>query len=343
MSQPIRRATHEVHARLATQFGELPFTSGMAADAGVSRQQLRSAYALGHVTRLRKGIYAVSRARDEGDSALGRARAALLALNGVNAAVAGVVASQLHGLPFVEPPSLAAREHKVEVMVAAPFTPRCGYRSVDSVVRRVDNLPPDIQFIEDIPVTSLLHTAIDVARMGRRTSGRPRAQALLIPEALVPLDAATYSLGARTQSEAADMVKAMRSRFRHCPGIRSVDQILDLLDPLAETALESWSRGYMAVYGVPRPLTQQTIVGADGVPYRVDFCWPEHRIIGEADGLGKYGDTPEEFRKAKEKELTRQRALEAAGWTVVRWTWDELARDPQAVMRRILQALFPSS
>ena len=324
---------------LAAHFGSLPFSGGMASEAGISRQQLRTAHALGHVRRLHRGIYVLSCAPDFGDSAVARAKAALMAIDGVRAAVAGVVAGQLHGLPHVAPRGVAARQPKVEIMVAAPFTPRCGYRSIDSVVRRVEDFPADIESIDGIPVTSLLHTAIDVARMGRRIPGRPRAQALLVPEALVPLDAATFRLGARTPAEAAELVKAMRNRFRHCPGIRSVDEIVDMLDPLAETALESWSRGHMAACCVPRPLTQQTIVGVDGVPYRVDFCWPEYRVIGEADGLGKYGDTPEEFRKAKEKELTRQRALEAAGWIVVRWTWDELAADPMAVMRRILQAL----
>ena len=226
-----------------------------------------------------------------------------------------------------------------EVMITKRDTIRCGYREVGAVLRRVDALPADVDVIDGIPVTSLLHSAIDVARMGVRKEQRPRAWSLPLPEALVVLDAATNRLGATTPEAAAALVKSLRPRFRYGPGIRSVDAALEFLDPLAETPLESWSRGYMIVYGVPKPLTQQIIVGANGIDYRADFCWPDLMVIGEADGLEKYGSSPEEFRRAKSQELERQRALEAAGWIVVRWTWDELARDPQAVMWRILDAM----
>ena len=95
----------------------------------------------------------------------------------------------------------------------------------------------------------------------------------------------------------------------------------------------------MTVFGVPLPVLQQQIFGADGIRYRVDFCWPEFKVIGEADGLEKYGDTPAEVRRAKKRERDRQRALEAAGWIVIRWTWDELLADPKKVMARIHQTL----
>lgn len=47
--------------------------------------------------------------------------------------------------------------------------------------------------------------------------------------------------------------------------------------------------------------------------YRVDFYWPDARLIGEADGLAKYGDDPKAFRRAKAEEVSRQRALQAEG------------------------------
>ncbi|MFM1964551.1 MAG: hypothetical protein RL134_276 [Actinomycetota bacterium] len=153
------------------------------------------------------------------------------------------------------------------------------------------------------------------------------------------LDAATNMAGARSASEAISLLESVRPRFWHCTGIRAVDEAMPYVDPLAESPLESWSRGYMIVYGVPAPLTQQVVTGADGHGYRVDFCWPGLKVIGEADGLTKYGDTPAQVREAKRRELDRQRALEEAGWTVIRWTWDELARDPKAVMRRLLDAI----
>lgn len=193
--------------------------------------------------------------------------------------------------------------------------------------------------VDGNPVTSVLHAAIDVVRMGIRPGTRTRALSLPIPEALVVLDAATSTLGVHDPEGAVRLIETMRPRFWHCTGIRAVDEAMPYVDPLAESPLESWSRGHMIVGGVPAPLTQQIVTGADGVDYRVDFCWPGARVIGEADGLAKYGDTPAQVREAKRREWARQRALEAAGWIVIRWTWDELARDPMAVMRRILFAM----
>ena len=57
-------------------------------------------------------------------------------------------------------------------------------------------------------------------------------------------------------------------------------------------------------------------------------------VLGEADGRGKYTDPTVLYA-----EKTRQEALERAGWIVVRWTWDELARTPEVVVARIAAAL----
>lgn len=270
---------------------------------------------------------------------MARALAALAPLGDTPTAITGRLGGELHDLPFVMPRGRIDEVAVSEILVPSSAGRRCGPRAATALVRRVETLPPDIVEIEGVPVTSLLHSAIDMVRMGTRPPLHRRARALPLPEALVVLDSATQRLGARNQQDAADMVSALRDRFRYGPGIRTVDAALEFIDPLAETPLESWSRGFMIVYGVPLPISQQVITGADGVDYRVDFCWPEWGVIGEADGLEKYGSSPEEFRKAKSRELERQRALEAQGWIVVRWTWDELARDPMAVMHRILDAI----
>lgn len=340
MSRAPRQEVFGTAGSLLRAFGPQPFTSAMACDAGVSREQLRSALARGLVLRQKRGQFVCSTSiQDALPTAEDRARSALASLGSAPAVITGRLGGELHGLPFVVPPSRSDEVAVSEVMVLAASDLRCGYRSVDAVVRRVDSLPEDAMQISGIPVTSLLHCAIDIVRMGTRNRLHSRARALPLPEALVVLDAATFRLGARTGGDAKELIKVLRGRFRYGTGIRAVDSAMDFLDPLAETALESWSRGYMIVYGVPAPLTQQIVTGANGIDYRSDFCWPDLKVIGEADGLGKYGSTPEEFRRAKKLELERQRALEAAGWIVVRWTWDELARDPQAVMRRIQAAI----
>lgn len=332
-----RSATARTARQLSSAFGSAPFDRSDAASIGISIGQLRAALARGLISRISRNVYVVA----AGPEVPGP-QGVLLAVSGlhdVRFAVAGRSGAEQHQLPFVRPVGVSDGRSGVEVLVHADDVARCGRLLNGAIIRPVAELPNDLEFINGVPVTSVLHTAIDVARMGIRPDRRIRPQALPLPEALVVLDAATARAGASTPAEAAVLLAQMRQRFWHCTGIRSVDHAMLHVDPLAESPLESWSRGHMAIFGVPTPLTQQEIRGADGVTYRVDFCWPQFKVIGEADGLGKYGDTPYEVHAAKRRELERQRALEAAGWTVVRWTWDELATDPQAVMRRIVAAL----
>ncbi len=288
--------------------------------------------------RLSQGVYAVDDVPLE-DQGLLRIRHALIGLDDVRVAVTGRAGAELHQLPFIQPAGRNDSRRGVEVLIHADDAARCGRLATGVILRPWEPWPDDVTTAMDLPVVALLHAAIDTVRMGLRPWHRLRAEALPLPEALVLLDAATRRAGATDAEQATRLIEVIRPRFWHCTGIAAVDLAAPHINPQAESPLESWSRGYMIDYGVPMPLIQQVVTGADGVDYRVDFCWPDLKIIGEADGLAKYGDTPAEVREAKRREQARQRALEAAGWIVIRWTWDELARDPYAVMRRIAAAL----
>ena len=87
---------------------------------------------------------------------------------------------------------------------------------------------------------------------------------------------------------------------------------------------------------LPRAEPQRVIAGRSGKGYRVDFLIAG-RVILEADGAVKYGDvTPWE-------EKQRQSDLEAAGYWVVRCTWEELIHRPYEVLKRIEVALARST
>lgn len=86
--------------------------------------------------------------------------------------------------------------------------------------------------------------------------------------------------------------------------------------------------------GLPRPEVGYPVLGADGRRYWADLAWPDLRVLGEADGYGKYADIA-----ARHAEKDRQEALERAGWRVVRWTWSELDRTPHLVTARVAAAL----
>lgn len=324
---------------LRRAFGDSSFSLAQAQEVGVSRGRLRAAWERGLVLRLRRDVYALVHSDLAVWPDLVPIRRALAGLDDVRTAVTGRAGVDLHGVPFVQPRGWNDDRQGVEVLVHEDDAARLGRISTGAILRPCAYWPPDLAVVHGITVTSVLHSAIDVVRMGIRPSFRTRARSLPIPEALVVLDAATRAAGALDPGDSVRLLESIRSRFWHCTGIRAVDAAMPYVDPRAESPLESWSRGHMIVHGVPAPLTQQVVTGADGIDYRVDFCWPDMRVIGEADGLAKYGDSPAEVREAKRREFARQRALEQAGWIVIRWTWDELARDPWIVMRRILIAL----
>jgi very-short-patch-repair endonuclease len=68
--------------------------------------------------------------------------------------------------------------------------------------------------------------------------------------------------------------------------------------------------------------------------YEVDFLWPERRFVVEVDGFQFHS-----LRSRFERDRARDAALAAAGYTVVRVTWRQLADAPEAVAARIAAAL----
>lgn len=80
----------------------------------------------------------------------------------------------------------------------------------------------------------------------------------------------------------------------------------------------------MEQIGLPAPSLQEVVHTPEGeFVARTDFYWKEHRIVGEFDGMGKYGSaSPDVFRREK----LREDALRDLGFHVIRWTWAELSR-----------------
>lgn len=57
---------------------------------------------------------------------------------------------------------------------------------------------------------------------------------------------------------------------------------------------------------------------------RVDFFWEREGVIGEFDGLAKYGADGIAAATAVHREKLREDAVRDAGYEVVRWTWKDL-------------------
>ena len=117
-------------------------------------------------------------------------------------------------------------------------------------------------------------------------------------------------------------------------GIGTVRKAMDLTRTGAQTPLESISRFRLVQAGLPEPMLQFPVFDADGLIGYADMAWPDHKVIGEADGLLKYQD-----RSDLIAEKAREDRLRAQGWIVVRWTWDEMLRRPHVVIARIVRAM----
>jgi very-short-patch-repair endonuclease len=67
---------------------------------------------------------------------------------------------------------------------------------------------------------------------------------------------------------------------------------------------------------------------------RLDMAWPSRRLAVEADGRERH-DKPE----ALYRDRRRQNDVELAGWTVLRFTWNDVMRHPNWVVAQVRRAL----
>lgn len=101
--------------------------------------------------------------------------------------------------------------------------------------------------------------------------------------------------------------------------------VVRFADGRAESPLESVSRATMALAGAPPPELQLRVRDAFGVFARLDFCWPELGLAGEADGAEKLQHPAfrrfPDVRQALAAREERDSRIEQAGLRVIRWRW----------------------
>jgi hypothetical protein len=117
---------------------------------------------------------------------------------------------------------------------------------------------------------------------------------------------------------------------------------MHLAEPKVESVGETRSMFMFSAQGLPRPVPQFEIQLSNGEVARVDFAWPELKVIVEFDGVEKYhryrkpGETIEQMvlREKRREDLIR----EATGWTVIRLVWSDLGI-PLVTAQRIRRAM----
>lgn len=132
-------------------------------------------------------------------------------------------------------------------------------------------------------------------------------------------------------------------RMEQWPRTLSLQMVLRLADGRSESVAETRARLLFLESGLPAPTPQYEIHHPSGrLAGRVDFAWPEYKVMVEIDGLEKYlrlrraGESVADavVREKKREDLLR----ELTGWTMLRFVWSDLDR-PRATADRVRRAL----
>jgi hypothetical protein len=266
-----------------------------------------------HEAVARFGIHEVRRRRESGQwhapwpgvvvdatrstDVLTLASAAVL-VAGPRSALAGPTAAYLHGCRSVQP---------LPVHVIVPYEramrPRNGL-----VVHNGRGFEDDVEERHELPVICLERVVTDM--LCRATPS----------DALAVTDEAL----AMVPPEARDAFRAAvgrRLRQRHDPrGTRRGARLLAVATGKAASPAESWFLCRVVDAGFPVPEVNWPLHGPDGREiYRLDFAWPELRIVIEYNGYAYHAG-----RDAEDE--TRAEDLRRRGWIVITTCADDLRK-----------------
>jgi very-short-patch-repair endonuclease len=182
-------------------------------------------------------------------------------------------------------------------------------------VQQTRRMPPeDVGFLGWLPLTSPARTLLDlgaVVEPGRLETAVARAQA----RSLV--------------TEAALWEQLLRSRG--CRGAAALRELLERHRPPANALSEAEGMILQLIRGAGLP---EPLVNARLGRWRPDFWWPQHLVVAEYDSAAFHTDI-RSFRRDREK----SNELQLSGITVLRFTWHELTRTPEALTAKLRQAL----
>ena len=281
--------------------------------AGLTEARIRSLIRSGELIRVWPSVYATRSAIEWSKASPARGHAlrviAAVASVGRDSVASHQSAALIHGLDlFPAPPDM--------VTMTRTRARSSGRRKSDGIFFHTAELP-DGHVTKQLGarVTSVPRTVVDVARMSSFMS------------AVVTADSALRA-GLTTKGA----LLAVCHQCPRWPGIRQARRVVDFANPGAESVLESCARVVFHEQGLEAPELQFTVTGPD-FRYSVDFYWPRHRVIAEADGAVKYSDAQRAVRQ-----LDRDQRLRDLGYKVVHFTWRDLFRNPEEVIARIRKA-----
>lgn len=183
-------------------------------------------------------------------------------------------------------------------------------------IRRDVVHPDDLVDVAGVRVTSRMRTAFDLARWLPPTEG------------VVAVDALARG--------SFDPNLLLNFTVRS-PGLRGVRKVLDALtwcDARSGSPPETRLRLLLVRAGLPRPVPQHPVVDRHRRILWLDLAYPEQRLGIEYDG-GDHFATPEAARA----DAQRHTRLVALGWRVLRYTAEEMRREPERIVAEVRHAL----
>jgi very-short-patch-repair endonuclease len=264
---------------------------------GYTRREIEHRVAVGRLHRKYHGVYTVGHRRL---TPKGHMWAAVLAY-GPNAVISYRTAAHLHGL---------RQDNSSKYDVTVPGTSRKGRPEIR--VHRARRLhPDDVTTVEDIPVTSIARTLLDLA-------------SVLYFDALVRV----IEQAERMQVFDLRAIDAAISRARGHRGVKKLRRALRAYRP-PPTTKSGHERRMLQEYhraGLPEPLVNTIVAG-----YEADQYFPAARLVVEIDGR-PYHSSP----RALETDRIKDAAFQRAGEAVVRITDERMETDMDGAIADIV-------
>lgn len=283
-------------------------THGQASAAGMSAEAVKRRLRTGRWEPCHEGVYRIAGSpRSWGQDIL----AACLAAR-PDAVVSHRSAARLWGLDGFE-------EDVVEVTVARPLC----HRLTRVIVHRSTDIARTVPASRDgLFVTNPMRTLIDLGAVVR-----PR----LVERAL------DHAVGRRlvTLGGVRRELESVARRGRRGAGVMRAlleERCGDVGVP--DSVLEARMLRICRDHSLPMPICQFEVRLGRRLLGRVDFAFPELRLAMEVDGYERHASL-----EAFQHDRARQNDLVAAGWTVLRFTWDDVRQRPEWVAGAILRVL----
>jgi uncharacterized protein DUF559 len=169
---------------------------------------------------------------------------------------------------------------------------------------------------EGIPITTIARTLLDLAatvRPDRLERALAQAERLRLYDHRAITDVIARANGHRGKA-------ALARATRRTP-------------QLMRSELEIAFRKLVRRAGLPEPLCNHTLDAPDHPHLEVDFYWPAHRLVVETDGWDTH-KTKAAFKSDRRKDA----ALTAAGYRVMRFTYDDVVYDADTVVDRLTRS-----